>query len=110
VSTAWWLFFMTCGDHYTYQLDGPDAIFLGEGDLHDTSYDYMEVDTEFAPFMQHNFSDTQHCEYDLNIFPSRMMEDSYVQQACPLHNLVVCLHLLQWYLFSTTVSGASETR
>jgi hypothetical protein len=22
--------------------------FLGEGDLHDTSYDYMEVDTEFA--------------------------------------------------------------
>jgi hypothetical protein len=26
----------------------------GEGD-HDTSYDYMEVDTEFAPFMQHNF-------------------------------------------------------
>jgi hypothetical protein len=50
---------MTCGDHYTYQLDGPDAIFLGEGDLHDTSYDYMEVDTEFAPFMQHNFSDTK---------------------------------------------------
>jgi hypothetical protein len=27
VSTAWWLFFMTRGDHYTYQLDGPDAIF-----------------------------------------------------------------------------------
>jgi hypothetical protein len=23
---------------------GPEAIFLGEGDLHDTSYDYMEVD------------------------------------------------------------------
>jgi hypothetical protein len=42
-----------------YQLDGPEAIFLGEGDLHDTSYDYMEVDTEFAPFMQHNFSDTK---------------------------------------------------
>jgi hypothetical protein len=61
----------TCGDHYTYQLDGPD-IFLGEGDLHDTSYDYMEVDTEFAPFMQHNFSDTrEHCEYDIRIYPSK---------------------------------------
>jgi hypothetical protein len=32
----------TC-DHYTYQLDGPEAIFLGEGDLHDTSYDYMRL-------------------------------------------------------------------
>jgi hypothetical protein len=46
-------------DHYTYQLDGPEAIFLGEGDLHDTSYDYMEVDTEFAPFMQHNLRHTR---------------------------------------------------
>jgi hypothetical protein len=31
----------------------------------------MEVDTEFAPFMQHNFSDTkEHCEYDIRIYPS----------------------------------------
>jgi hypothetical protein len=50
--------------HYTYQLDGPEAIFLGEGDLHDTSYDYMEVDTEFAPFMQHNFSTPTALRYD----------------------------------------------
>jgi hypothetical protein len=53
VSTAWWLFSTAHVNHYTYQLDGPEAIFLGEGDLHDTSYDY--IDTEFAPFMQHNF-------------------------------------------------------
>jgi hypothetical protein len=39
---------MTRGDHYTYQLDGPDAIFPEKVDLHDTSYDYMEVDTEFS--------------------------------------------------------------
>jgi hypothetical protein len=69
----------TCGDHYTYQLDGPEAIFLGEGDLHDTSYDYMEVDTEFAPFMQHNFSDTkEHCAstISVSILP-QMMEDLF---------------------------------
>jgi hypothetical protein len=35
----------TCGDHCTYQLNGPEAIFLGEGDLHDTSYDCTEVET-----------------------------------------------------------------
>jgi hypothetical protein len=55
----------TCGDHYTYQLDGPDAIFLGEGDLHDTSYDYMEVDTEFARSCNITFpTPSEHCEYD----------------------------------------------
>jgi len=28
----------TCGDHFTYQIDGPSAIFLGEGDLHDPTF------------------------------------------------------------------------
>ena len=46
----------TCGQHYTYMLNGPEAIFLGEGDLHDPHYDYLEVYTAFAPFLQHNFS------------------------------------------------------
>jgi hypothetical protein len=64
---------------------------LGEGDLHDTSYDYMQVDTEFAPFMQHNFSDTRrHCEYDIRIYPSKMMEDSYVQQAFHIYTICHC--------------------
>jgi class 3 adenylate cyclase len=82
----------TCGDHYTYQLDGPVAIFLGEGDLHDTRYDYMEVDTEFNSFIQYNFSDTrEHCEYDLRIFPSKMMEDSYTSNKPALYTTVVVL-------------------
>jgi class 3 adenylate cyclase len=82
----------TCGDHFTYQLDGPEAIFLGEGDLHDASYDYMEVDTEFAPFMQHNFSDAnEHCEYDIRIFPSKMMEDSFTSNKPALYTIVIVL-------------------
>jgi class 3 adenylate cyclase len=82
----------TCGDHYTYQLDGPEAIFLGEGDLHDTSYDYMEVGTEFAPFVEHKFSDTQdHCEYDIRIYPSKMMEDSYTTNKPVIYTIVVVL-------------------
>jgi hypothetical protein len=82
----------TCGDHYTYQLDGPKAIFLGEGDLHDTRYDYLEVDTEFASFLQHNFSDThEHCEYDLRIFPTKEMEDVYTSNKPILYTLVVVL-------------------
>jgi hypothetical protein len=45
-------------------------IFLG-GDLHDTSYDYMELTTRLLLLA----TDTnEHCEYDLRIYPSRMMK------------------------------------
>jgi hypothetical protein len=95
----------TCGDHYTYQLDGPDAIFSEK--VTSTTRATTTWLMRICPFMQHNFSDTrEHCEYDLRIFPSRM-EDSHVQQACPLHNCgCTCLSSSpQWYLFSTTVSA-----
>jgi hypothetical protein len=52
VSTAWWLFFDTCVPLHL-PARWPRRHLPGEGDP--TSYDYMEVDTEFAPFMQHNF-------------------------------------------------------
>jgi hypothetical protein len=40
VSTAWWSF-STAHVATTTPTRWPEAIFLGEGDLHDTSYDYM---------------------------------------------------------------------
>lgn len=68
----------TCDDHFTYQINGPEAVFMGEGDLHDTKYDDFEFYTDFAPFLQHNFSDThEHCEYFLRIFPSAQLEAKY---------------------------------
>jgi class 3 adenylate cyclase len=82
--------YSTCGDYYTYRLDGPESIFVGEGDLHDTSYDHMEVDAEFTPFMQRNFSDTNdHCEYSIRIYPSKMMEDFYTSYKPVIYTIVV---------------------
>jgi hypothetical protein len=60
----------TCGDHFTYWIDGLTATFLGHGDLHDSKFDYLEVATEFALFLHHNFSGKhEHCKYDLWIYP-----------------------------------------
>jgi class 3 adenylate cyclase len=79
----------TCGDHYTYRLDGPEVIFVGEGDHHDTSYDYMEVAAEF---MQKNLSDTNdYCEYGIRIYPSKMMEASYTSNKPLIYTIVVVL-------------------
>lgn len=68
----------TCGQDFTYRVDGPKAVFLGPGDLHDSMYDHLEIRTEFAPFLKHNFSDVQdHCEYDLKLYPSVEFEAPY---------------------------------
>jgi hypothetical protein len=81
----------TCGDHYTYRSMAQKPSF-GEGDLHDTSYDYMEVDTEFAPFVQHNYSDTkEHCEYGIRIYPSSDDEDSFTSNKPVIYTTVVVL-------------------
>jgi len=52
----------------------------------------MEVDTEFAPFLKHNFSDAnKHCEYDLRIFPSADIEALYRTNKPGLYTAIVVL-------------------
>jgi hypothetical protein len=68
----------TCGDQFSYQVNGAHAIFLGYGDFHDPAYDYLVEVSPFAPFERRNFSDThEHCEYDLHIYPSSELEEDY---------------------------------
>ena len=71
----------TCGDAFTYKLYGREAVFLGEGDLHESKYDYLEYVTPFAPFIDFTAADDDlvaaHCEYSLHIYPSTEMEDEY---------------------------------
>lgn len=38
----------TDGDAATYKINGMEAVFLGEGDMHDTKYNDLEVSAEFA--------------------------------------------------------------
>ena len=71
----------TCGDEFTYRLDGPEAHYLGEGDRHDRYYDDFEFITEFAPFVDFTNADDDsiaaHCEYSLHIYPSAALEEAY---------------------------------
>ena len=32
-----------CGQKFTYEIDGPDALYLGKGDLHEPAYDSSKV-------------------------------------------------------------------
>jgi hypothetical protein len=95
----------TCGNHFTYKINGPEAIYMGVGDLHDTGYDHMEIDTLFAPFLDHSFSDTyDHCEYDLRVFPSAELESEYTSNKPLIYTLVV----LAVFCFTAMVFAAYD--
>jgi Adenylate and Guanylate cyclase catalytic domain len=68
----------TCDEHFTYRIDGPNAIFVGNGDLHDARYSDLEIRTPFGPVSQlDEMIAREHCEYDLRIYPSTVLQDRY---------------------------------
>lgn len=77
----------TCDQAYTFQINGPDSIFLGEGDLHDSAYDDMSQEVSFTSLIQAGIQaktylgfpmDDQGCQYTLKVYASSDMEDEYV--------------------------------
>jgi hypothetical protein len=67
-----------CGEHFTYCIDSPKAIFLGRDDLHDPQYNELEIRTPFAPFLRLNHTDNhEHCSYDLRMYPSTTLKRRY---------------------------------
>ena len=58
-----------CNQSYTYLLDGPDALYFGEGDQHDPEYDSEGVEFDLALGTNPDFRTTPgHCLYRLVSF------------------------------------------
>lgn len=57
----------SCNQTYTYEIEGGDAFFQGEGDLHDKNlYDEMEVVVNLALNSHDEFASTPgHCQYSM---------------------------------------------
>jgi class 3 adenylate cyclase len=47
----------TCGQAYTFELNGPDVAFIGDTDSHDTKYDDLVFECEFKPTCRLSGSD-----------------------------------------------------
>jgi hypothetical protein len=73
----------SCGDAFTYVINGPEADFLGNGDLHESeysSYDQFLTTINFEPFPWHDEEDDHsdvNCHYQIHIFPSKSLYDEY---------------------------------
>ena len=87
----------TCGDVFTYVIDGPQATYWGEGDLHDTRYDNYEYVVAFGVSNEKKYvyedkdDATAHCIFSLHVFPTVVLESSFQTSNPIIYTTVVIL-------------------
>jgi hypothetical protein len=82
----------TCGETFTYQLNGAAALYLGEGDLHDAYYDYLVHHVAVSPTS--SIVDevvNGACRYDIEIYPSYAVETSSTSNAPIVYTSIMVL-------------------
>ena len=68
----------SCGQFFTFRIDGPKATFIGEGDLHDKKYRSMAEEVDFgSDFLGEETRTYRQCFYSLTIYPSQEFEDTF---------------------------------
>lgn len=80
----------TCGDMFSYQINGMEAVFLGYGDHQEPAYSHLEEASLFDPLTRLEVSEEHlHCEYDMHIYPSKELEDDYMTNKPIIYTVVV---------------------
>ena len=93
----------TCGQAFTYRIDGKDATYIGPGDLHDLKYDAFEHKTGFGAFVGLDPETVERvegeCFYGIRIYPSQEIEDKYLTKK----PWIYAFSLLAVFLFTSMV-------
>jgi CHASE domain len=79
----------SCGDVLTYLINGPEAVFVGQGDHHDPGYTHLGVHTSFAPTKNGFPSNAEHCTYSFTVYPTTELEEVYTTSSPLLFSVVV---------------------
>ncbi|CAB9523716.1 Receptor-type guanylate cyclase gcy [Seminavis robusta] len=79
---------------FTYKIIGEKAEYMGPGDHHDDSYDYLEESTGWHAFLA-GTNDKDHlmegqCLYQVRIYPTKEMEDNLTTND-PVYNMLFVL-------------------
>ena len=86
------------GQNFTYQVHGEDVVFVGEGDFHDTAFDYMERYTLFgqelmAPVSSPNYTGRplygEYGIYRFYIYPTQDLKAQYMTKRPIYYTLLV---------------------
>jgi hypothetical protein len=86
-----------CNPTFTFQINGPDVVYLGRGDFHDKHFDYLEVSAwldDISEFKGGNEAysgvplDEEYCPFHIRVYPSTTMEDDYVTNDAVIFTVV----------------------
>ena len=75
-----------CAPSFSYQINGPNVVFMGAGDLHDSEYDNLEVSSKILDVRKFANKDSTYsgipvnenfCPFVLHVFPSDTKRDQH---------------------------------
>lgn len=96
----------TCDNFYTYGLNGPEAVFIGSGDLHEEEFDDLKLrdglSLTLEQLQQGEFSVANggsSCDYILNVYPSSEFRSSYDSSDPVVYTVVVVMI----FVFTSTI-------
>jgi hypothetical protein len=78
-----------CDQVFTYRIDGENAIYVGQGDQHDSKYDSLGTSSTFSELRNNSDSSRgsaytglplsqDFCSMKLSVYPSKVMENVYL--------------------------------
>jgi hypothetical protein len=90
------------GQMRTYEIRGPDALYLGEGDFHDPSYDDMERSIDLVSYLQGAASpesrsytvaavNGQFLNYTLRVYPTSDFEEIFINGDAVTNSIAVAI-------------------
>jgi class 3 adenylate cyclase len=94
-----------CGQSFTYQIDGHDVTYVGEGDHHDSSFNLLGKSADLADDIKSSEHiragaspfDGDYCSYTLSVYPSKEMHEEFITHR-PVTNTVVVAFIFAFAL------------
>jgi class 3 adenylate cyclase len=75
-----------CGNSFTYEIRGSEAIYLGEGDLHDTEHTDLGMSSDFSAF-----SSDDECVFAYTVYPSEQFREDFESNKPVIWTVIVVL-------------------
>lgn len=81
----------TCDQAFTFQIDGNVVTYLGLGDLHDSTFDDLVINTKWSDLLDAVATETDAaCNYRISVYPSEMFKDEFITFGPMIFAIVVC--------------------
>jgi class 3 adenylate cyclase len=93
----------TCNQSFTFRIDGSEVTFVGDGDLHDSKYNYLMHEVSFLELVNKSIEskdylglpiDADGCQYILTIYASADLEAEYKSNKPVLYTVVAMMIFL----------------